>query len=114
VLFPVGRLPNAEPDCQTLSLQCVVSRQGAADSLVQHSQAVVRERLTVHLGPPHEKAAADAPQRRLLRDNDDLQKVTQTVRCNLPSRHSAPRCSHYRSDSKQLSTECIFYFGGPE
>ena len=75
MLFPVGRLPNAEPDCQTLSLQCVVSRHGAADSLLQHSQAVVRERLTVHLGPPHEKAAADA-QRRLVRDNDDLQKVT--------------------------------------
>ncbi|SRR6266849_3108836 len=30
VLFPVGRLPNAESDCQTLSLQCVVSRQSTA------------------------------------------------------------------------------------
>ena len=54
---------------------------GAADSLVHHGQAVVRERLIVHLSP-HEKAAADAPQRRLVRDNDDLQKVMQTVRRN--------------------------------
>src|SRR5712691_9015973 len=73
VLFPVGRLPNAEPDCQTLSLQCVVSRHGAADSFVQHSQTVIRERLTVHLGPPHEKAAADAP-------SDGLYAIMTTYR----------------------------------
>jgi hypothetical protein len=30
------------------------------------------------------------------------------------ARQSAPRCSRCRSGSKELPTECIFYFGGPE
>ena len=74
-----SRLPNAESYCQTLSLQCVVGRQGTADSLVHHSQAVVRERLTIHLGPLTKKPPP-MPPATALRDNDDLQKVTQAVR----------------------------------
>jgi hypothetical protein len=29
-------------------------------------------------------------------------------------RQSVPWCSRCRSGGKQLPTECIFYFGGPE
>src|SRR5882757_7461572 len=89
VLFPVGRLPNAEPDCQTLSLQCVVSRQGPADSLVQHSQAVVRERLTVHLGPLTKKQPLMPP-------SDGFYAIMTTYRrsrrrCAVTSRHAKVR-----------------------
>src|SRR5258705_1143618 len=48
VLFPVRGLANAKSSFITLVFERIVGRQGTADALVHHGEAVVGEGLIVH------------------------------------------------------------------
>src|SRR5260370_25371322 len=57
VLFPVRCFADTETSLLVLLLKRVVGYQSAADALVHHGKAFVRERLIIHL-IPNEKARA--------------------------------------------------------
>jgi hypothetical protein len=48
VPFPVGRLPHAKNGVAMVAFEGIIGGQSAADSLVHHRKAFVRERLVVH------------------------------------------------------------------
>src|SRR5260370_21129887 len=53
VLFPVRGLANAKSSFLTLVFERIVGRQGTADALVHHGEAVVGEGLIVHRPSPY-------------------------------------------------------------
>jgi len=48
VLLPIGRLSNAEPGLFAEANKFIVGLEGAADTLVHHSKAIVCKSLIVH------------------------------------------------------------------
>jgi hypothetical protein len=52
VQLPLGRITDPEPGFHALAFERVTSRQGAADALIHHGQAVADERLVIHRAYP--------------------------------------------------------------
>jgi hypothetical protein len=81
MLLPIGRFANSESRLVALFFGYVVGRQRAADGLVHHRQAVIREGLIVHLASLRKKAVADVHSDGFsYSHNNDRQQVTRTMR----------------------------------
>ena len=92
VLFPFGCFSNAELGCYTLTVQCVVGRQGATHGLVHHGEAVICERSIIHRSPSYEKAAAGLRSATAFRyAHSDRKVISEGARKQLISRYRLSR-----------------------